>query len=66
MHGAYRVLEAPPPTYPHGDTVITGVTSGRLTGGKISSPSQPCVRQRNEYEIVTKMRPIKQLSFPKC
>ncbi len=26
---------------PHGDTVITGVTSGRLTGGKISSPSQP-------------------------
>ncbi len=25
----------------HGDTVITGVTSGRLTGGKISSPSQP-------------------------
>ncbi len=29
----------PPP--PHGDTDITGVTSGRLTGGKISSPSQP-------------------------
>ncbi len=25
----------------HGDTVITGLTSGRLTGEKISSPSQP-------------------------
>ncbi len=25
----------------HGDTVITAVTSGLLTGGEISSPSQP-------------------------
>ncbi len=25
----------------HSDTVITGVTSDRLTSGKISSPSQP-------------------------
>ncbi len=49
-HGAYRVFKTqgkrgkensnnPPPH--HGVTSITGVTTRRLTGGKISSPSQP-------------------------
>ncbi len=31
----------PPPPHHHGVTGITGVTTRRLTGGKISSPSQP-------------------------
>ncbi len=31
----------------HGDTGITGVVTRRLTGGKISSPSQP------EFESVS-------------
>ncbi len=30
-----------PPPHHHGVTSITGVTTRRLTGGKISSPSQP-------------------------
>ncbi len=32
---------APPPPPHHGVTGITGVTTRRLTGGEISSPSQP-------------------------
>ncbi len=32
------------------DTVITGVTSGQLTSGKISSPSQPYKRVQSHVK----------------
>ncbi len=33
--------EPNPPNHPHGDTGTTGVVTRLLTGGEISSPSQP-------------------------